>query len=438
MAVPVLVGIVILIVLVKTRQAPEQAAPLERSRAVRVIPVPQVDLVPRVRGYGTVAPGRVWEAVAQVSGKIVETHPKLDEGQFLQAGAALLRIDPADYELEIAQIRGDVAATYAQLAELEVREQNTRHALAIEKESLQLSEKELRRKRDLVKKGTLPQSDADKEQRTVLAQRQSVTGQENTLRLLPVERQLLEAQLARYQAKLDAARLDLERTTVTLPFTARVAQVSVENYQYVRVGDTLVVADDISVAEVVVRISMQRFRNLIETRDEPIRNFPEEDLGALLGVSASVRLPEFDIDWPARLSRFSPTIDPDTRTIGGIVEVDEPYSQARPGIRPPLVKEMFVEVMLWGRPRRDARVVPRTAMHDGRVYLVNGDGRLEIRPVAIGLIQPELVSIRDGLETGEQVVISDLIPAIQGMRLEPHVDEEALARLVKLAQGPAQ
>ena len=282
--VPILVGIVILIVLVRARQGPEQAAPEERSRAVRVIPVPQVDLVPHVRGYGTVAPGRVWEAVAQVSGKIVQTHPKLDEGQFLPAAATLLRIDPADYELEIAQIQGDIAATQAQLAELDVREQNTRHALAIEKESLLLSEKELQRKRKLVTKGTLPQSDADKERRTVLAQRQSVTGQENTLRLLPVERQSLQAQLARYQAKLDAARLDLERTTVTLPFTARIAQVNVEDNQYVRVGDTLVVADDISVAEVVARISMQRLRNVIETRDEPVRNLPDRDLDELLGI----------------------------------------------------------------------------------------------------------------------------------------------------------
>ena len=151
-----------------------------------------------------------------------------------------------------------------------------------------------------------------------------------------------------------------------------------------------------------------------------------------------MRLPEFGTEWPARLSRFSPTIDPDTRTVGGIVEVDEPYSQVRPGIRPPLVKEMFVEVLLWGRPRRNAIVVPRTALHEGRLYLVNGDGRLEIRPVEIGLIQPELVSIREGLKTGEQVVISDLAPAIQGMRLESHVDDEALARLVELSQGPAR
>lgn len=237
---------------------------------------------------------------------------------------------------------------------------------------------------------------------------------------------------------MDAARLDLARTTVTLPFTARIARVNVENNQYVRVGDTLVLADDISMAEVVVQVPMQRFRNVIETRDEPITKLPDVDLGDLLGISARVRLPEFDIEWPAKLVRFSPTIDPDTRTVGGIVEVEEPYSQARPGIRPPLVKEMFVEVLLWGKPRPDTLVVPRTALHDGRLYLVNGEGRLEIRPVEVGLIQPELVSISHGLKAGEQLVISDLTPAIQGMRLEPHGDQEALERLVKLTQGPSR
>ena len=411
---------------------------MERSRAARVITVPSVNLIPKVLGYGTVAPGKVWEAVAQVSGKIIETHPKLDEGQFLQAGAVLLRIDPADYELEVAQIEGDIAATRAQLAELEIREQNTRTALAIEKQSLGLSEKELRRKRSLVKKGTVPQSEVDKEERSVLSQRQSVTSQENALKLLPVEQQLLEAQLARYQARLEAARLDLARTTVTLPFTARLAQINVEANQYVRVGDVLVVADDISVAEVLVQLAIPRFRNVIETRDEPIRQIPETDLGEFLGVSALVRMPEFDVEWAARLVRLRPTIDPDTRTVGAIVEVNEPYRQARLGIRPPLVKEMFVEVLMWGKPRPDSVVVPRTAIHDDKVYLMNDDGRLEIRPVELGLIQPELASIRSGLQAGEQLIISDLIPAIQGMRLEPHPDEAALQRLVNLAEARPQ
>ena len=434
-AIPVALGIAALVALLQSRRAPEQVPVQEPSRSVRVISVPSVDLVPKVVGYGTVAPGTVWEAVAQVSGKIIAIHPKLDAGQFLPEGATLLRIDPADFELEIAQIEADIAATRAQLVELDVREENTRTALAIERESLAIGQKELDRKRGLVQRGTVTRSEAEREERTVLAQRQSVTSQENLLRLLPVERQLLEAQLTRYQARLELARLSLERTVVELPFAARIAQLNVENNQYVRVGDALVVADDISVAEVVVQIPIQRFRNIIETRDEPIDQIPGGDLGKFLGVSGRIRLPELGIEWPARLVRISPTLDPDTRTIGAILEVDEPYRQARLGTRPPLVKEMFVEVLLWGRPRANARVIPRTALHGDQVYVVDEDQRLAFRSVEVGLLQAELVSIRAGLQAGDQVVVSDLMPAIEGMLLAPYADDEAQRRLEELAEA---
>ena len=53
----------LLVVLIKTSEGPEQAPPIERTTAVRVIQVPEVKLVPRVLAYGEVTPGRVWEAV---------------------------------------------------------------------------------------------------------------------------------------------------------------------------------------------------------------------------------------------------------------------------------------------------------------------------------------------------------------------------------------
>jgi multidrug efflux system membrane fusion protein len=435
MSIPVLLGLAVFVLLLKTREPPQQAAPQERARPVRVIKVPRVNLIPRVRAYGTVAPGKVWEAVTQVSGKVVEMHPRLEVGEFLGQGAELLRIEPKDYELAITQIESDIQATSAQLAENRIKEKNIREALVIEKESLRLSRKELERKRRLVTQGTIPQSEVDKEERTVLAQKQSVTSQVNALNLLPAERQLLNAQLQRYKAQLAAAELDLERTFIRLPFDARVSQVNIERNQYVRTGDVLIVADDIGVAEIVAQIPMQRFRNVIMTRQEPVERLMDLEISKFFGVSARVRLPEFDIEWPARLSRMSPTIDPKTRTIGAIVEVDEPYRQAKLGIRPPLVKELFVEVVLSGRQRPDSLVMPRTALHNGRVYVVGAENRLKIRPVELGLIQPEFVGIKDGVAEDDRVVISDLIPAIENMLLNPQNDDEALSRLVHLAEG---
>ena len=55
------------------------------------------------------------------------------------------------------------------------------------------------------------------------------------------------------------------------------------------------------------------------------------------GLAAEVRLSteEIQASWDARFERMSDRIDPQTRTIGVIVAVDEPYRKAVPGKRPP-------------------------------------------------------------------------------------------------------
>ncbi len=435
---PILLGLAILIILVKSRSGPEQAPLTEKTRAVRVIEVPSVTVIPRAVGYGNVEPGMVWEAVAEVSGKIIEIHPKLKKGAILGADTVLLRIDPTDYELAIARTETDIQATQAQLAELQVKEANTRASLKIEQETLGLSEKELERKRKLVAKGTVSRSTVEQEERTVLAQKQSVQSHKNSLNLYPVERKLLEAQLARHQAQLASAKLDLERTTLQLPFHGRIAQVNVERTQYVRQGDVLAVADSISVAEVAAQIPMGRMRALV--RSQEIFSFANPSTVSLrraLGISAQVWLrgEGFSVKWPARLARLSDTLDPQTRTVGVIVEVDEPYGDIQPGIRPPLLKGLFVDVELRGKPRPDSLVIPRSALHDNEVYVVASENRLEKRVVQVDLVEPAFVSVSKGLQAGERVVISDLIPAIEGMLLSPALDPEALAVLLREAQG---
>jgi multidrug efflux pump subunit AcrA (membrane-fusion protein) len=128
-------------------------------------------------------------------------------------------------------------------------------------------------------------------------------------------------------------------------------------------------------------------------------------------------------------------VDPETRTIGVIVAVDEPYGKVRPGVRPPLVKNMFVEVEVRGRPKPKTLVVPRAALQGGKIYVANGDDRLEIREVKIGFTQTNFATIETGLKEGERVVMTDLVPAIEGMLLVPVMDEAALNRLLAEAAG---
>ena len=143
------------------------------------------------------------------------------------------------------------------------------------------------------------------------------------------------------------------------------------------------------------------------------------------------------MEWPARFARTSDTIDPKTRTIGVIVAVDGAYAGAQPGGRPPLTKGMFVEIEVRTCARDEWIVVPRAALHDGRLYLAGSDGRLNIQSVTTGLVQGDLAAIAQGIETGQQIVVSDLVPAIQGMLLAPRGDDAAMKRLRVEALGEA-
>ena len=141
------------------------------------------------------------------------------------------------------------------------------------------------------------------------------------------------------------------------------------------------------------------------------------------------------VEWPARFARIGDTVDPKTRTISAIVAVDGAYAKATPGQRPPLIKGMFVEIEIRTRARDESIVVPRSAFHDGRLYVVNVDSRLDIRSVTTGLVQGDLAAIDKGIEPGERIVVSDLIPAVAGMLLAPQSDDELLARLKAEAAG---
>jgi RND family efflux transporter MFP subunit len=256
---------------------------------------------------------------------------------------------------------------------------------------------------------------------------------------MPAEKAMLEAEQARDQAQLAAARLSLERTTIVAPFDSRIADVAVEETQFAAQGKVLVVIDSLDVAEVTAQLPIGKLVNLMpQGAAVPIHAEGLMDaLPGLLGLSAVVRLRGGDLKarWEARFTRISDTVDPQTRTIGVIVAVDDPYGKAILGVRPPLAKNMFVEVELRGPARADQVVVPRSALHDGQVYIVNADSRLERRRVGIAYLQTNFAVIGGGLAGGETIIVSDPIPAIEGMLLKSVPDRALADSLAAEARG---
>ncbi len=437
--VPIALGVTAVLWAVNARQGPQRIPPEERTTSVRVVPAAVVDAVPRALGYGNVKPGRVWEAVAEVSGTVIFRHTELQRGAILPAGTELLRIDPADYRLAAAQIEANIRAVEAQIAVLEVRAVNTQRSLAIEERSVALGRRQLDRTRELMRRGAVPQSEVDREERSVLAGEQVVQNLRNAAKLLPAERAVQEASRDQLRAQLETARRNLRRTTIVAPFTCRIAAVNVEQAQFAAKGQVLMEADSIDVAEIIAQVPIGRALTLLPPGVELLR-----DLGAvvprlreIVNIQAVVRLRtgDVDIEWPARFSRLSDTVDPRTRTAGVIVIVDEPYRRVEAGRRPPLVKNMYVEVELRGPPRPGAVVIPRAALRGGQVYVVGSDHRLHFREVQVDFIQNNFVVLRSGLAPEEPVVISDLPFAVEGMRLAAVVDRAAAASLLAEAGG---
>jgi len=439
--IPVLLGIIVLVMLKQNSSVPEQKPAQETTAVVRTLSVPQLTVTPIAIGYGTVQPVSTWEAVAQVEGIITEKHPDLSKGAIIEKGTILLQIDPTDYELNIAQIEADILANKAQLDELDTKLENTQLSLEIEQKSLGLTKKELKRLQNLNKKGSVSFSDVEKQERTMLAQQQSVQAQQNSLKLIPSQRALLEAQLQQKHSQLTSAQRDLNNTRIIMPFTGRISAQKVELAQYVRVGNTMIAADALDKAEIEVQIPIGYFRGLLRVNNGETVNLLDisvQQLKDALGIKAQVLLREGGLDtrWDARFARLSDTMDPKTRTVGVIVEVDNPYGDVQPGSRPPLIKGFFVEVHLQGAPRPNSLVVPRSALHNNTLYRINQQNRLEIINIQVELYQPEFVIVSgDMLKAGDNIVISDLVPAIEGMLLSPKTDSDFASRLKSLVEG---
>jgi len=347
-------------------------------------------------------------------------HPRLRGGEILPEGTELVHVDPKDYELALAQAQ-------AELAELNAQETNAKASLDIEKRNLELASKELERIQSLVKKGTASQSKADETERAMLAYRASVQNLQNTLALVPSQRSVLEAKVA-------LAERNLGHTVITSPYDMRVANLNVEADQYVPVGQSLFEGDAVDRVEIEAQVAMSSLRRLFIGRQNmqiDIERLSEE-FAELIALDPVVRLDlgNHVAEWQAEFVRFSDTVDPETRTMGVVVAVDNPFEKVIPGYKPPLSKGMFVNVVMSGKQTMKRVLVPRTAVRGNTVFIADEDDRLRRRPVKILFSQGDISVVEEGVEPGERVVVTDLVPAVDGMLLQVQLDE-ALNRLLK-------
>ncbi|MCP3972794.1 MAG: efflux RND transporter periplasmic adaptor subunit [Rhodobacteraceae bacterium] len=414
-----------------SREAPLVEAAETAQLAVRVSTVAEAPVSVTATGYGRVVAATEWSAVSQVQGRVTELADGLSEGKIVEAGEVLVRVERTDYDLAVQRAKANVATAEASLQELDLQEVNTRRSLGVQQGILDLAKINLDRAEELLASGTGTRAAVENAQSAYLAQQSSVVNLQNTVDLVPVQRSAAEAALAAQRVALAEAETNLSRTTITAPFRGRIAASPVQKDQFIRTGESLLTLHDISAVEVTAEIQPQAFLPLAASVFGP--NFMAgSDIDAAraievlteAGVTATVGLEQASgtRSYRAQLVRFRGTVNAETGTIGFTVQVNDPLVANRQSGRLPLNVGAFVSVDLVAPARDGVIAIPRAILHrDDQgapfVYVADDEDRLEIRPVTTGIVLDDRVTISQGLQTGDRLILSKPHPPIPGIDL---------------------
>jgi len=437
----IIIALVLVVAKIKSKSPVEHTELHFPVKVVEVITVRKIPFRARSTAYGNVEPAVLMQAKAEVAGKISYIHPLLKQGGNLAQGTVALRIEPTTFEFSLDQSKAALAGSRSALIQLQVEENSARGSLELAKKNLEVGKKELARLLNVWEKKLISRSVVDAEEQKVLQLRQQVADLQGKLTAFASRKAATESQIRRSESQLAQSEDTLGRTEIQVPFDARIGEVFVEKGEFTATGNVLFEASGVQAVEINAQIPTRQFRPLLMGAGDKAISLqsPEALQSALLqmGLEARVSLVGFEGDtarWQGELLRIGESIHPTRDTLGIVVAVNNPYEGVIPGKRPPLLKGMYTAVELYAPPR-DMLVVPRKAIHQGRVYIAKADNQLEIREVDILVRQGRLVVLTGGVEAGEKIIITDVIPVIDGLPLKPVDAVEYEAEMAREAMG---
>jgi RND family efflux transporter MFP subunit len=353
-----------------------KATPRPPARNAALVEVTEVQYGPQralIEAMGTVAAAREIELRPLVSGEVLGVSPAFIPGGLFKTGDMLLKIDPADYELIVQQLATDVAK-----AEADERMESGSQAIA-------------RREYELLGEA-LEEEDLD----LVLRRPQLET---------------VRASLESARARLEKARLDLERTVIKAPFNAIVKSREVNIGSHV--SETIPLATLIGTDEYWVEVSIPV--NQLQWVQIPGGEIVE---GALVRVYDQAAWGN-GVYREGRVIRLAAGLEEQGRMARLLISVRDPLGlDAEEGGTPRLLIGSYVRVEIEGVEFESVMPVSRALIRDGdRVWIMNGEDRLDIRPVEVAFRGRDRVLIADGIEPHERLVVTDLATPVQDMPL---------------------
>ncbi len=278
------------------------------------------------------------------------------KGDRVEVGDTLVLLDSRDQEAEYNSLKAQVAVSKAELKSSNV--------------TLADAKREYDRYSRLLKSGYATQQEYDTRSTTYQA---AVASQAKA-----------EAQVMQAEANLEAQGVTLSEYNLVAPIRG----VVLEDYDITR-GELVTTTTD------VMRIgSMDKLRARV--------NIPEREMSRLhVGMDAVLTFESLSSQqFYGQVAIVDPYVDTSTRTIRGEIHVDNQATgfKLRPGI--------FARVLLVETKEENPLVVPSEALRPDGTVIVVREGKAVIQEVKRGAANGRVVSILEGLDVGEIVVVS--------------------------------
>ncbi len=326
------------------------------------------DVTLKVNTNGEVRSVTEINVIPQVNGRIVEVADEFIDGGNIKKDQPLIWIDNRDYKLAVISADSRVA----QAKKLLERE---------------IAESELAKK-DWEELGE---------------------GEASPLTLRIPQLEEARAILNAAEADLEKAKLNLERTIISLPFDGLIKRKNAGIGQYVNAGSIL--GSAFSTEKVLIPL--------------PLTDTELSYLGLPLGYEAEsffkgpkVIFKSFvsrkNIEWVGRITRISGSIDSQTRLVYAYAEVLNPYDA-----EPPLAIGTYVDAEIEGSFIMDGYLVSISAIkNENKIYIIDQNNKLRIKEIEIAGTDGDNVIVK-GISDKDRVIVSTLNSGIEGMELTP-------------------
>ncbi len=332
----------------QSRSAKKAQGPVTPKVPVVAVEAKKTGFNVYISGLGSVTPLNTVTVRTRVDGQLMEVLYR--EGQLVNSGELLAKIDPRPFDVQLTQAEGQMARDVAQLKNAQL----------------------------------------DLERYRVLWEQDSVSKQQLDTQEALVRQ--LEGAVKTDQGLIDSAKLQLIYCQITAPVSGRIGLRLVDPGNIVHMSDTngLVVITQLQPIAVIFPI-------------------PEDSLPQVLArFKTGEHLPveAYDREMRQRLAAGSLlTIDNQIDPATGTVRLKAIFANEKNELFP----NQFVNARLLVEVKREIIVVPASAIQRGPqgtfVYVVKADRTATVRPVRVGEIQGGEASITTGLSPEELVVV---------------------------------